>query len=290
MSFGKKFIAIGLSLIMNLFFWIPFDYGIKNIPEKSQNAVRVMSYNVRCANDLYGSVRVRSRLVIKQIKEYMPDSFGVQEATTKWMKILQKKLGDYYDCVCTYREEGKGAEASAVFYLKDKYSLKDSGTIWLSDAPDVVGSKYEDAGCPRITTWAVLENKETGEAYTHINTHLDHVGDEARVKQAKILCGKIRELMKDCKTLICTGDFNAGESSIVYDEMLRTLIDSKYSAGKSDEGITYHDYGRVEGETEPIDFIFTTEDIQVNRYKIIDEMVWGMFPSDHYGISVDFNM
>lgn len=290
MSFLQKLIAIGLSFLMNLFFWIPFDYGVKNIPEKPEENVRVMSYNVRCANDLYGSVNVRSRLVIKQIKEYLPDSFGVQEATEKWMKILNKKLGEIYDCVSVFREEGDGAEASAVFFLKEKYELKDSGTIWLSDTPEEVGSKFEDSGCPRIATWAVLKNKQTGESYTHINTHLDHMGDEARVKQAEILCKKIQQLLKKGEKLICTGDFNAGESSVVYEEMLGTLIDSKYSAENSDEGITYHDYGRREEGNEPIDYIFTTDNIVSSTYKIIREKIWGMFPSDHYGICVDFSL
>ncbi len=286
MPFWKRAGAVVLSFLMNLVFWLPLNYNIKNVPEKTEDAVRVISFNVRCADDTFGSVNVRSRFFIAMIEEYLPDSFGVQEATGKWMKILQKKLSDKYDCVTQMREEGKGAEASAVFYLKDKYKLKDSGTIWLSDTPEEPYTKYEDAGCVRIATWATLENRESGDVYTHINTHLDHVGDQARILQAKVLNNKISELQQKGHPVICTGDFNADEKSVVYDEMLNLLSDSKYLAKETDSGLTYHDYGRLT-DGDPIDFIFLPDGTNVERYKIIDEMVSGMFISDHYGISVD---
>lgn len=286
MSFWKRALAVILSFLMNLAFWLPFDYKIENVPEKTENCVRVISFNVRCANDTFGSVNVRSRLFIAMMEKYLPDSFGVQEATEKWMKILQKKLGDKYGCVTQMRDETEGAEASAVFYLKDKYDLEDSGTIWLSDTPEEPYTKYEDSGCTRIATWATLKNKESGDVYTHINTHLDHVSDEARVLQTKVLNKKIAELQQAGHPVICTGDFNADEKSVVYDEMLTLLADSKYLAKESDTGLTYHDYGKYT-EGEPIDFIFLPEGTDVERYRIIDEMVWNMFVSDHYGICVD---
>lgn len=286
MSFWKRAWAVVLSFLMNLVFWLPLSYNIENVPEKTEDSVRVISFNVRCANDAFGSVNVRSRFLIAMIEEYLPDSFGVQEATEKWMKILQKKLGDKYGCVTQMRDEAEGTEASAVFYLKDKYELKDSGTIWLSDTPDEPYTKYEDSGCTRIATWATLESKDGGEVYTHINTHLDHVSDEARVLQTKVLNNKIAELQQGGQPVVCTGDFNADEKSVVYDEMVTLLSDSKYLAKNSDSGVTYHDYGKYT-EGEPIDFIFVPEGTEVDTYKIIDEMVSGMFVSDHYGICVD---
>lgn len=286
MSFWKRAWALVMSFLMNLVFWLPLSYNIENVPDKTEGSVRVISFNVRCASDAFGSVNVRSRFLIAIIEEYLPDSFGVQEATEKWMKILQKKLGDKYDCVTQMRDETDGAEASAVFYLKDKYELKDSGTIWLSDTPDVPYTKYEDSGCTRIATWATLKNKSNGLIYTHINTHLDHVSDEARVLQTKVLNNKIAELQQGGQPVVCTGDFNADEKSVVYDEMVTLLSDSKYLARNSDSGITYHDYGKYT-EGEPIDFIFVPEGTEVDTYKIIDEMVSGMFVSDHYGLCVD---
>ncbi len=286
MSLWNKIWAVILSFVMNLFFFLPINYNIKNVPEKVPESLRVISYNVRCASDLFGSVNVRSRLLMAQIEKYLPDSFGVQEATGKWINLLSKHLSDKYDCVTQHRDEDPDSEASAVFYLKDKFDLVDSGTIWLSDTPDVPYTKHEDSGCTRIATWATLKMKETDKIYTHINTHLDHVSDEARVMQVKVLNRKIREISESGYPVICTGDFNADEKSIVYEEMLTTLKDGKYLAAESEDTHTYHDYENSD-VLSIIDFIFVPEKTKVARYKVIDELVSGMFASDHYGISVD---
>ena len=120
-----------------------------------------MSFNVRCADDWEGSVKNRSKIVTAIIDQYSPDSFGVQEATGRWMDILNEALGEKYACVGEARDTaGYDSELSAVFYLKDKYKLVDEGTIWLSETPDVKYTKSFDSACHRVATWAVLENKE----------------------------------------------------------------------------------------------------------------------------------
>ena len=109
--------------------------------------------------------------------------------------------------------------------------------------------------------------------------------------QVKVLNEKVKQLQKTGAPVICTGDFNAEENSVVYEEMLKTLSDTKYLAKQSDTGITYHDYGKYTDESgETIDFIFTEENLTVERYRIIDETVSGMFVSDHYGIAVDLRL
>ena len=266
----------------------PDEIVIDGIPDKADSATRVMSFNVRYRDDKDGSVKNRSKIVSAIVKEYAPDSLGVQEATGRWMEILSESLADYA-CVGEHREEDSDSEHSAVFYLKDKFNLLDSGTIWLSDTPEEKYTKYEQSACIRIATWATLENKETGKVYTHINTHLDHVSDEARVMQANVLKSKIAELEKSGNPVFCTGDFNAEPESDVYTEMVKSLNDSKAIAKSSDDGITFHDYGKIqEGTAGPIDYIFATKDIKASVYKIIRNRVTDMYPSDHYPVVADF--
>lgn len=285
----KQLIAIAISVLFALGITVPESLTIENVPEKNEGTVRIISFNVRCADDPYGSVENRSKLIVSALKQYQPDSFGVQEATEKWLRILSEELGDEYDLVTQFRDGKKNSEASAVFYLKDKYSLKDSGTIWLSDTPDEFASKYSLSFCPRIATWAVLENKETGEAYTHINTHLDHVLESVRVQQVKVLEAKINELKTLGYPLVCTGDFNTKEGADAYTEMSTCLKDTKYLAKESDDGATYINYGLNPFEKKPIDFIFVSDGIEVDRYKIIDEKIADMYLSDHAGLCADIN-
>ncbi len=286
----KRLIALIMALLMNTCLLSEDSLRVKCVPEKNGDSIRIISQNVRYNDDAYGSVENRSKLFLALIRAYDPDSFGVQEATPQWMEILERELGDEYGFVSQMRDESEVPEASAVFYKKDKYSLIDSGTIWLSDTPETPYSKPECAGLPRVATWAVLENKATGERYTHINTHLDNAGDEARTKQAEILGCKIDELMLSGYPLVCTGDFNDSIKSDMYAEMTKKLYNVRTIAEKSDFGKTYHDYGNMTTSLYAIDFIFVSEGVRADRYKVIDEQICGMYVSDHYGIMADINL
>ena len=286
----KRLIALIAALLMNTCLISEESLRVRCVPEKSEDCIRIISQNLRYNDDAYGSVENRSRLYVALIRAYSPDSFGVQEATPQWMEILERELGEEYGFVSQMRDESEVTEASAVFYKKDKYELLDSGTIWLSDTPEVPYSKLEIAGLARIATWAVLENKADGSRYTHINTHLDNAGDEARTKQAEILNGKIDELMRAGYPLVCTGDFNDTLKSDMYAEMTKKLYNAKEIAEKSDFGKTYHDYGNLFTSLYAIDFIFLSEGIGADRYKVIDEQICGMYVSDHYGIMADVRM
>lgn len=264
------------------------DIKIDSIPEKSDEATRIMSFNLRCVDDKEGSIDNRSQIALAVIDQYAPDSFGIQEATPKWIKILDKEFGDKYARV----GEGRSpiemfTEYSAVYYRKDKYNLIDSGTIWLSETPEKKYTKSFESKHNRIATWAVLEDKETGVRYTHINTHLDHVLESTRVEQSKVLLNKIEEL-KANGTVVCTGDFNTFETAEAYSIMSAAMSDTKLAAKNSDTGITFHKYGTIEEHDDgAIDFIFTTDGVEVDTYKIIRNTVQGMYPSDHYPIVSD---
>lgn len=283
----KQLIALFFSFLMTLGWYTPGSFEIANIPEKSEDALRIVSFNVRCANDTYGSVKGRSQLITAALEQYHPDSFGVQEATQEWIDILCEKLGEEYGCVSQMRDGTASAEASAVFYLKEKYELLDSGTMWLSETPDEFGSKLTLSACPRIATWAQLQNKETGECYYHINTHLDHVLETVRVEQMIILKAKIEELKAEGYPVVCTGDFNTDEGADAYKEMEGCLLDSKHIAKTSDDGATFHNYGQNIFASKPIDFIFVSDGVEVDTYKIIDEKIGGMYLSDHAGLCAD---
>ena len=260
------------------------EINIDGVPEKTDNTTRVMSFNVRSMNDKEGSIKNRSKIVTAIIDEYAPDSLGVQEATGKWMDILTEELKGKYDYVTQARDtKGYKTEHNPVFYRRDKFSLIDSGTIWLSETPNDPFSKSYDTNCTRIATWAELKNKATGEIYTHINTHLDHILESTRVAQVKVLLGKIAELQKSGK-VVCTGDFNTEPTSDVYTEMTKVLNDSKTVADNSDTGITFHGYGKCDECGGPIDYIYTSKDIKVKTHKIIRNTAKGMYPSDHYPI------
>ena len=283
----KKIIPLVLAVMMTLGSYAPAKIEITSAPEKSESSVRILSQNLRCNNDLYGFVKNRALFVSEMLKNYEPDSFGVQEATETWLTLLDEALGEKYARVGEPRDNAKNTEYSAVYYRTDKFELLDEGTIWLSKTPEKFGSKSFFASMPRICTWATLKNKETGFVYTHVNTHLDFLVEYTRSKQAEVLLSKIGELQK-AGPLVCTGDFNADERDKTYEKMTASLDDSRLLAKETESGKTFHNYGRGDlFHKTAIDFIFVSKGTEVERYKIIKDTVDGMYLSDHYGIMAD---
>ncbi len=271
------------------------DFGkivIDGVPEKAEKATRVMSFNVRCADDPEGSINNRSQISVEIINQYAPDSFGVQEATPKWLRILDKKVGDRYARVGESRDFfGPFSEYNCVYYLKDKYNLVDSGTFWLSETPYKKYSVDYGSLCRRIASWAILENKETGEKYTHINTHLDHGEESTRDAQSKVLLSEMSKMQMQ-GTVVITGDFNTYSDGDVYASMTAGADDASVTAKMVlDSGITYHNYGKIEDKGQgAIDFIFVTKDTKVDTYQVIRNTVQDMYPSDHYPIVADIHI
>ena len=262
---------------------------IDGIPEKSEEATRVMSFNVRCKNDGIQTITNRSKVAVEVIKQYAPDSFGVQECTPRWKRILAYNLDGKYACVGAARDYyGPFTEYSSIYYLKDKYNVIDSGTFWLSETPEKRWTKSFDSACFRVASWALLENKETGERYTHINTHLDHVLESTRESQMKVLIECVNKVANG-SPIVMTGDFNAYEdNSLVYNVACESFNDSKKVAKTSDTGRTFTSYGTKEEDgTGAIDFIFTSPEVKVDTYKIIRNTVQDIYPSDHYPIVAD---
>ena len=247
--------------------------------------IRVVSFNLRCTGTGKTSIAFRAPLVAAQLKEIGADSMGFQEANIRWMTYLEDNLTDY-GYVGVSRTNGRNmGEFSPIFYRKDKYSVVDSGTFWLSKTPEKAGSKDWGSKNVRICTWAVLENKVTQERYVHLNTHLDHISSEARENQMKVLLEKVREFA-GVHPIVLTGDFNDTPDSVMYAEAVECLSDARLLAPDTENKGTFHDYGAVNPE-EMIDFIFVSDEIQPLVYHVIDDKINDVYLSDHYGIYVD---
>lgn len=259
---------------------------VYDFTEKPENAIRVMSFNIRCTNVGLRSHKARVPDVVTTILNGMPDSFGVQEATPAWMKILTEELGDKYAWVGEGRDGGDKGEYSAVFYLKDKYNVSESGTFWLSPTPEEP-SKGWDAAFNRICTWAILENKQTGEKYIHMNSHFDHKGQEARSNSLKMIVEKSKEY--ENIPAVFTADMNVKEGSENYKEIADNSIfkDTKYTAENVYDYITYHDRFPEEHPDSVIDYCFANEGFKAITYCVVTKSPSEYYVSDHFPVYTD---
>ena len=255
--------------------------------------MKIMSFNLLCGGTGQRDWPCRKEMVVDTIRKEMPDSIGVQEAHINWMNVLKEGLPEY-DYVGIGRDDGKEkGEFSAVFFKKEKYILRASGSFWLSETPDVPGKGW-DAACIRICSWACLEEKESGKRFTHFNTHLDHIGHVAMQKGAELVTTRANEICGSMPAFF-TGDFNVDPKSAPYKTVIASgFNDSRLACSETDNGMTFHWDVFVNPEPEEssiIDYCFFKGDIKPLRYRVIrDEYPGGLYPSDHFPVVFEFEM
>lgn len=246
------------------------------------DAIPVMSFNLMAATE---SKRLES--VVETILKYRPAVIGVQEATDMWIGLLNQKLGEVYTIVGDGRSATKGDEHSAILFLKDEFDLVKTETKWLSDTPDVPGSKFAEAHYTRIMTYALLSRKSDGKQFLHVNTHLDYGSEPAeeqvKVKQMQVIFDEIAKL--PAVPTVITGDFNANVGSPVYNKVIgEGYFEAASHIPATDRAPTYHALAGTTGEPSHIDYIFAKGLANDNLYYICTERIDGENVSDHYPI------
>lgn len=229
----------------------------------------------------------RACLFAEQINGIMPDTLGVQEINSDWVKKMEELLPQYayYGVKRGGDNSEKTSEMSGIFYLKDKFSLIESGTFWISETPQKE-SHFEGAGCNRVCSFVVLENKNTKTRFVHFNTHLDNSSEEAQNLGGELIAQyaeKISEKYNGIHTVI-TGDFNQYSSG----KGCTALTDKGFqNVGESFGGnklLTYNAWTR-DKNGEPIDFVFINGEFTAKDYSVIHYDNAKSNVSDHYMIT-----
>lgn len=268
---------------------VKLDYAGENAvnvaSETLGEVLKVMSYNVQTGTP---SVTRRTAM-LKNITDFMPDVIGTQEVNYAWISIFKLKgLLNEYELIGEPRngnkdtDTGNGNEYSAILYRKSKFNLLDSGTLWLSETPDVVGSKLESSEYTRVMTYVVLERKSDGARFVHVNSHMswDSKTDNTNLKQMKIILElvdtRIYSKYGELPTYF-TGDFNVTMTSEGYKYLLSTgKVDARTVANVSTNENTFSG-GSI------IDYCIVTDgDFLVDVF----DVGHGLDGSDHYPVYV----
>ncbi len=254
--------------------------------------VKVVSFNLDANATTAGE---RAKRLIPLILSFDADSIGVQEARTPWGALLRRYLQTEGYARVGVDANGSdtndsGVFATYIFYKKDKYTVIDSGTFWMSQTPEVPSIYDSTVDCNRTCTWVLLENTATGFRYVHMNTHLDWMNMEVNAIQVAMIREQIERFEAMGYPVFATGDYNCDEGSSSYRTMLQSdaIADSKHVADKTMDIGTYPSYGRYDVTvSEPIDYVFVTRNtMQVLEYRVIDEKPEGEYVSDHNGLFV----
>jgi endonuclease/exonuclease/phosphatase family metal-dependent hydrolase len=244
----------------------------------------VLSFNVRFNNpaDSLDAWPHRKEAVANVIRFHEADVVGLQEAQRNQLDDLDSLLPGFAWFGRPRADGGPRDEYSAVLYREDRFELLGHGTFWLSESPDVAGSRGWDAAYPRVATWGRFHDREEGDTLYVVNTHLDHVGERARAASARLIKRKVREIA-GATPVVVTGDFNATPESEPYALMTDGFADARlvsemppYGPGTTWNGFEALAPGRR------IDYVFVGDGVRVLRYGELAETYDGVrFPSDH---------
>ena len=251
----------------------------------SATSLSVMTFNMRYDNpeDGQNNWRFRRERVAGVIKAQEVDVLGTQELLSNQFNDLSGLLTGYQGVGVGRLDGAESGEYCAVFFRKDRFTLLDSGTFWLSETPEVVGSLGWDGACERIATWVVLRDRDGRELF-FIDTHLDHVGQVARDEGVSLLMKRI-ETLSGGRPVILTGDFNSepGSSVVAHVQKDGVRRDAQAIAQqRSGTDWSFSDFGQIpEAERPLLDYIFVSGDIEALRYEVLPDTFDGGYVSDH---------
>ena len=254
--------------------------------------IKVMTYNIRYANEQDGENKWANRKshLMAFINEKSPDFLGLQEALQSQVDAIDAACTDY-QWIGVGREDGdtKGEYAS-IFYRKDKFQVLELGTFWLSETPEIIGTKGWDAALPRVATWARFQQPYTDKRYLVVNTHFDHKGRWARQKSARLILKKVNELKEKGDLVIIMGDFNITPRDEVYRVMTQNsgFADTKDLSKYPPLGPrgTFNGFKKVHAQ-QRIDYIFTPPLTNILSYQVFQPKYDNKQVSDHYPVMIE---
>lgn len=252
--------------------------------------LKIVTFNLRTntEHDKINMFDIRRGMVLAKIDEEQPDIIGFQEMKWDMRAFLVRHLPDYL-IVGSPRSADERDERVDIAIRRDVCELRQLESFRLSPTPEIPGSRYPDQStCPRITTQVMLKHRDFESPIRVYNTHLDHVGSEARLLGMRQILAKIKsDSEKLDAPFFITGDFNAtpGEPPVV--ETLRDGIPpvTDLTAALTE---TFHNWGQV--KNEKIDYIFADsriargDNFKVSRWT--DEK-FGVYLSDHYPVEAE---
>src|SRR5688572_21942961 len=258
-------------------------------------SIRVMSFNIRY-NEPRDGVNAwpnRKQKVADVIRFHKADLIGVQEAQIGQLRDLEKLLPGFAWCGVGRTDGKEDGEFSAVVYRKDRFRLLECRTIWLSETPEVAGSKGWDAAYPRIVTWAKLRDARSKKTFFHFNTHFDHVGVKARTESAKMITGRIRAASGGVQSIL-TGDLNVKEDTEAYKTLQASdsgIRDAKYISRNGHFGgtSTFNAFKEMQPGMK-IDYIFVTPRIIVIEHGVLSDNWDGLWASDHLPVLAEIEI
>jgi len=256
------------------------------------NILKVMTFNIRYDNprDSVNAWPNRASFLCRFLKDEEPDLIGMQEVLAHQNEYIDSVLTGYSSIGVGRTDGAKKGEMNPVFFKKERFDLIRTKTFWLSDTPEVAGTKAWGANLPRIVTWVELSEKTSSEHFYFFNTHFAHDSDSARIMSSGLLLNRVDSIAADFPFVV-TGDLNMLISGKGYEiltgpyESVPLFTDTYAVTEKRPMGPAYTFNGFSESTSSGrIDYIFVRNGMEVLEHRTFIRKEHGVYISDHWPV------
>ena len=252
--------------------------------------VTVMSFNVRQSKakevDPNNSWKNRKEACLTMLKETMPDVVGFQEVQMgdQW-PFFRDGMQATHDGYAIGRRDGKvKGETSGFLYNREKLTLLEHGTFWLSETPGKPSLSFDEKYY-RSATWGVFKVAKSNKHFLYVNTHMG-LTYKSQVEGFKVILDKLPELNPHGYPVVITGDFNVPVNHDAFAQARETMNNALDVAKQKVNAVvpTYNAWGN-ERKQVIIDHIWLSKDIKCLVY-VTDNKSYGghTYISDHYPV------
>ena len=280
----------------------PWTEGTEPALPPSEGAIRVMTFNVRGSHHRDGenAWRRRAPLNVRTVARQGPDLIGLQEFQDGNARVYARELAGYKSVLGHHYENRPPHAHNAIYWDPGRLEALDAGGFWLSETPELFSGSWETRQI-RTANWVRFRPVAGGPEFLHLNTHLDHISDRARVEASKLLLRWLDGPEADGAPVLLTGDFNCEPRSKAREVFDRAgFVDAHLAAGHG-PAKTFHAFrgegfrGRDPSKEHRIDWVLLRggsrgERWTVEGYSIVRDAEPPLYPSDHYPVVADLSL
>ena len=287
---------------MKKLYFLPVIFLLVFLPgcDKKSNVdvLKVMTFNIRYDNprDSINAWPNRASFLCRFLKDEEPDLIGMQEVLAHQYDYIDSVMTGYSSVGVGRSDGAKKGEMNPVFFKKERFDLIRTRTFWLSDTPDVAGTKAWGANLPRIVTWVELSEKTTLEHFYFFNTHFAHDSDSARILSSGLLLNRV-DSIADGFPFVVTGDLNMLISGKGYEiltgpyESVPLFTDTYAVSEKRPTGPAYTFNGFSDSTSAGrIDYVFVRTGMKVLEHRTFIRKENSVFISDHWPVMATISL
>jgi endonuclease/exonuclease/phosphatase family metal-dependent hydrolase len=219
-------------------------------------------------------------IAFQEMETFEGSSFSYRNLQLDW---IAQNLPDYF--LAAVGNPEKYPSTQPILYRKLEFKVEEQGFFFFSENPDQIYSRQWNGSYPYFCSWVRFKHLKSGKTFTLFNVHNDYSSKDNRIKTSQLVVSRVNPLLDKQKPLLIVGDFNAPS----WFETMSILKDAGLQLAKP-SGSTHH-FNLGLNLLPAIDHMLASLEITFNGpVKVWRNQYDGVWPSDHYPISVEVHI